>query len=139
MIGNLWNNIAQGTRILIASADSGAHLQCVDTRIVYNRGELIGMILGLLTKVANPGTGKTATLNYAFSNKTGRTVAELQYSKAQQVLTLADAVAGTYREYAVQFLYQGGQYLYFWFDADAFTDPTAQLEVDATILAKTMD
>lgn len=139
MIGNFWNNIGNGTQILIASGDTLAHLQVIDLQTVYNRGELVGLAIDLLTKVASPGSGKKVTVFYAFSTKGNRTAAELYYAAASQDLTLDSGGAGTSRGYTLPINYQAGRYLYFWFTADAFTDPTAQLEADITALAKTMN
>lgn len=138
MIGSFWNNLASDTPIIISSADTLAHLTSIEVQSVYNQGELIGILIDLINKVINPGAGKKITVFYAFSNKKNRTAAQLFYAGASQDLTLDDLAPGNVRGYSLPINYQGGHYLYIWFTADTFTNGTAQLEVDMTVLAKTM-
>lgn len=140
MIGTFWNNIARNEQILISSGDTLAKHLVIDLRTVYNRGELVGILLETLTKVATPGASKTLTVYYAFSNKDNRSPTELSLAAASQELNLADAAAGTIRSYSIYpLVYQGGQYLHIWFTASTFATPTAQLELDLSVLARTMD
>lgn len=139
MISTLWNNIARGEQLLISSGDTLAKHQVINLKDVRNRGELVGILLETLTKVATPGSSKTLTVFYAFSNKANRTPAELYYAQASQALDLADAAAGTIRSYSLPIAYQGGDYLHIWFTASTFAGPTVQIELDLSVLAKTFN
>jgi hypothetical protein len=137
MISTFWNNVARGQQLLILSGDTLAKQQVINLKDVRNRGELVGILLETMNKVASPGSAKTLTVFYAFSNKENRTPEQLTPAAGSQVLNLEDAAAGTIRSYSLPINYQGGDYLHIWFTASTFTTPTAQLELDLSVLAKT--
>lgn len=140
MISTFWNNLSQspGVQILIGSNQSQVQQQTIDLNSVYNRGELVGLLLEVLTKVAAPGASKNLTVYYAFSNFQNRVPTELATAAANQACELANS-ANVRRTYSLPIVYQGGRYLHIWFTTDAFTDPTAQVELDLSVLAKTMN
>ena len=139
MISTLWNNIAANEQILIGSNQSLVKHRAINLKTVRNRGELVGILLEITTKVASPGSSQTLDVYYAFSNKENRTPAELYYAQANQQLELADVAAGTIRAYSLPINYQGGDYLHIWFTSSAFGDASAQLELDLSVLAKTFN
>lgn len=139
MISTFWNNVARSEQLLISSGDTLAKHQAINLKNVRNRGELVGILLETMNKVATPGSSKTLTVYYAFSNKENRTPTELATGAASQALDLADAAAGTIRSYSLPISYQGGDYLHIWFTASTFSTPTAQLELDLSVLAKTFN
>lgn len=138
MISTFWNNIAQGTQILIGSNQTQVKQQTIDLNTVYNRGELVGILLEVLTKVAAPGSPKNLTVYYAFSNYENRVPAELDTAAANQACVLANS-SGVRRTYSLPVSYQGGRYLHIWFTTDSFTNASAQVELDLSVLAKTMN
>lgn len=138
MISSFWNNIANGTQILVGSGESAAHLQRIDLNSVYNRGELVGLLLETVTKVANPGAGHTLSVFYAFSDSPNR-IPEQFPTPGQLDCAVANAGVGTVRSYGQPIVYQGGRYLYIWFTASTFGDTSAKLELDLRVLAKTMN
>lgn len=143
MIGTIWSNIhtpKPGVQILIGSAETQVDQQVIDLNTVFNRGELTGLLIELVTKVAAPGTDKNLTVFYAFSDYADRTPEQLATAAGDGYVMALDAGGvGTRRTYAAPIIYQGGRYLHIWFTADTFTDVTSQQEVDLRVLAKTMN
>lgn len=141
MIGTLWNNLADAVsrQILISSADTLANKQVIDCQIVYNRGEMVGIQLAVTNKVLTPGAGKNLRVYYAFSNYQYRTVAQMLTASTYYDCPLTDAADGNVQEYALPINYQGARYLYVWFTAEAFTNPTAKLELELAVQAKNMN
>lgn len=141
MIGTLWNNLAPAVnqQILISSADALAKLQVIDTQIVYNRGEMVGIQLGITNKILTPGSGKNLRVYYAFSTRQFNTVAQMATAASFFDCALTDAADGNLQVYSLPLNYQGARYLYIWFTADTFTNPTAQLELDLSVMAKNMN
>lgn len=137
MIGTLWNNIAQRIQILINSGDQSSQHQAVEASTVYNRGELVGILLETLTKNAAPGSAKNLRVYYAFANRDNISPAELLTAAAYQDCALDTGGDGTRRVYALPINYQGGHWLHIWFTADTFTNASCQLELSLTVLAKT--
>ncbi len=145
MISSFWNNIhtpnndtGLGAQILISASQTQVNQQTVDLNTVQNRGELVGLLIESLTKVAAPGSSQVISVFYAFTNKPGRTPAQLATAAAQYDMPLDTGAAGTLRTYNLPIVYQGGRYLSFWFTSTAFTGGSQQ-ELDVTVLAKTMD
>lgn len=140
MIGTLWSNLSRliNRKIVVGSNQSLVEQITVDLQTVLNRGELVGIFLETLNKVAAPGAAKDLTVYYAFSQYANRVPAELATAAASQACTL-DNSATARRDYSLPINYQGGRYLHIWFSAPAFTDPTAQVELDVQVLAKTME
>lgn len=139
MISTYWNNLQKKVQILIGSNQSLVKQQTIDLNTVYNRGELVGILLETVNKVAAPGVSKDLTVYYAFSNYENRTPAELATAAASQACTLPNSAAETRRTYGLPISYQGGRYLHIWFSTAAFTDASAQVELDLSVLAKTMN
>lgn len=142
MIGTLWNNIhtpKPGVQILIGSDESQVEQQVIDLNSVFNRGELVGILIETVTKVAAPGTDMGVTVFYAFSNYSDRTPAQLATAAAEFEMLLDTGGVGTRRTYSLPIVYQGGRYMHIWFTSDAFTDPTSQQEIDLSVMAKTMN
>ena len=141
MIGTFWNNIrtpVPGVQIILGSGQTQVKQQTIDLQTVYNRGELVGILIETLNKIAAPGASKDLTVYYAFSNNENRVPDELATAAASQACTLAN-VAGARRTYSLPISYQGGRYLHIWFTTVAFTDVSAQVELDVSVLAKTMN
>ncbi len=138
MISSFWNNIAQGVQILISSGDTSAKHQAINLRDVLNRGDLVGIILETITKTAAPGSSKNLRVYYAFSMYENRSPTELATGAAYQDCALDTGGAGTRRSYSLPINYMGGDWLHIWFTADTFSAPTSQLELDLTVLAKTL-
>ncbi len=111
----------------------------IDLNTVFNRGELVGLLIETVTKVAAPGTAQVISVFYAFANRTDRTPAQLATAAAQYDLALDTGGVDTRCVYNLPIVYQGGRYLHVWFTSTAFTDPTSQQEIDLTVLAKTMN
>lgn len=142
MISTLWNNLftpKPGVQILIGSGQTQVKQQTIDLNTVFNRGELVGLLIESVTKVAAPGTAKTVSVFYAFSNYENRVPAELATAAASYDMTLDTGGENTRRTYSLPIVYQGGRYLHIWFTSVAFTDPTSQQEIDLSVLAKTMN
>ena len=141
MISTFWNNVARNEQLLISSGDTDAKHQVINLKNVRNRGELVGILLETMNKVATPGASKTLTLYYAFSNKENRVPAEFDSTNgyASVALNLPNAAAETIMSYSLPINYQGGDYLHIWFTASTFATPTAQLELDLSVLAKTLN
>ncbi len=139
MISTLWNNLrtpSPGVQILIGSGQTQVKQQTINLKNVRNRGDLAGLLIESLTKVSAPGSSKTISVFYAFSNNANRVPAELATAAAQFDMALDTGGAGTIRVYSLPISYQGGDYLHIWFTSVAFTDPTSQQEIDLTVLAK---
>jgi hypothetical protein len=142
MISILWNNISTpkpGVQILIGSNQVQVKQQTIDLNTVFNRGELVGILIETINKVASPGAAKNITTFYAFSNYENRVPAELATAAGSQVMELPNSAAGTRRTYSLPIVYQGGRYLHIWFTSDTFTDASAQAEIDLSVMAKTMN
>lgn len=140
MIGTLWSNLSRpiNRKIVVGSNQSLVEQITVDLQTVLNRGELVGIFLETLNKVAAPGAAKDLTVYYAFSQYGNRVPAELATAAASFAATLDNSAAAR-RDYSLPINYQGGRYLHIWFSTPAFTDPTAQVELDVQVLAKTME
>ncbi len=142
MISAFWNNIrtpSPGVQILIGSNQVQVKQQAIDLNTVFNRGELVGILIETVNKVAAPGVSKNVNVFYAFSNYENRVPAELATAAAEYAMALANSGAGTRRTYSLPIIYQGGRYLHIWFTSDTFTDGSAQVEIDLSVLAKTMN
>jgi hypothetical protein len=142
MIGTIWSNIhtpKPGVQILVGSAETQVDQQVIDLNTVFNRGELVGLLIELVTKVAAPGTDKNLTVFYAFSDYADRTPAQLATAAGDGYpMPLDTGGVNTRRSYSAPIIYQGGRYLHIWFTADTF-DGGSQQEVDLRVLAKTMN
>ncbi len=143
MISSFWTNIAppeDATQILIASNQTQVNHQVIDLNTVFNRGELVGLLIETLTKVIAPGAADLGiSVFYAFSMRSDRTPAQLATGAAEYEMTLDAGGVGTLRSYSLPIVYQGGQFLHIWFTSDTFTNGTSQQEVVINVLAKTMN
>ncbi len=143
MISSFWTNIAppeDAAQILIASAQTQVKQQVIDLNKVFNRGELVGILIETLTKVAAPGAADLAiSVFYAFSMRSDRTPAQLATAAAEYEMLLDAGGVGTLRSYSLPIVYQGARYLHIWFTSDTFTNGTSQQELVINVLAKTMN
>src|SRR5262245_58429529 len=132
MISSFWNNIAQSDPMIVTSGMTDGLHRAIHLRNVLNRGDLQGLIIETLTKVAAPGASKNLRVYYAFSMKENRDPAQLLTAATYQDLALDSGGVGTRRSYSLPINYMGGDYLHIWFTADAFSPITSQQELDVT-------
>lgn len=140
MIDTFWTNLRppQGTApiVLTIGAAGGSNLlqQVIDLATVYNRGELAGIEVEVLTGVVAPNA-VDLTVKYAFSSYQNRDATQLATAAASQACTLPNA-ANTRRSYMLPLSYQGARYLHVWFDQAAMATGsliTLELRVNAKI------
>lgn len=141
MIKTIWTNLRppDGSPPVVltigAAGGTGLLQQAIDLGTVYNRGELAGVELEVLTNSVAPGATKNLTVYYAFSSHDNRTAAQLATAAASQVAELPNSAA-TIRSYMLPMNYQGAQYLHVWFDLVALT-ANAVITIELRVNAKT--
>ena len=140
MINTFWTNLrppdGSAPIVLTIGAAGGSNLlqQVIDLATVYNRGELAGIEVEVLTGVVAPNA-VDLTVKYAFSSYPNRTAVQLATAAASQVCTLAN-LANVIRSYMLPLFYQGARYLHVWFDQAAMATGSV-ITIELRVNAKT--
>ncbi len=140
MIDTFWTNQNPGTGLApipLTIGDAAATKvlqQVIDMATIYNRGELTGIEVEVLTGVVAPGATKNLTVSYAFGTKANRSPAQMATAAANQVCVLPNA-ASSIAVYSLPINYQGARYLYVWFDQDA-TNAGSLVTLSLAVTAK---